>query len=191
MPLRVAEKDGYIYAVNRCLECPFLCALPSNDHRKLVGRKCGNADADPKAGMEVCGAGIPVWCPLPEPHRKMYIGVDMASAKGDRTGKLEPNIRQLLKPEEMPRPVMFIVQGLEVEGMDRFVTTKPEFPQGPDWTYLRKGDCLITYTAKSIIRCWVAETPRSSRVKMTLGGEIKEGDWLTLVCSVQGGLHNV
>lgn len=63
MPLRVAEKDGFIYAVNGCAYCPFiwLNVMWRCKHKEGKGQR-----------VEQYNNRIPVWCPLPEPGRTIY-----------------------------------------------------------------------------------------------------------------------
>lgn len=58
MPLRVAEKDGYIKAVNECYICPFI---------NLMNFRCEHENGKSDIGLEYYHERIPVWCPLPEP----------------------------------------------------------------------------------------------------------------------------
>lgn len=74
MPLRVAEKDGFIFAVNKCDECP-------SCFRMLSGVKAHLSDNKPSGfgcfhdkittreniGRDTRLDAIPVWCPLPAP----------------------------------------------------------------------------------------------------------------------------
>lgn len=71
MPLRVAEKDGLIKAVNKCGECLFLEIIPYKENNiTLTNIHCGHKNAKHKmalSGHSIPGDCIPVWCPLPEP----------------------------------------------------------------------------------------------------------------------------
>lgn len=82
MPLRVAEKDGYLKAVNRCIyDCPF-CLKISSERKvfpvddDLSGYGCFHSKIVQNGiGENIKPVWIPVWCPLPEPidswlHRK-------------------------------------------------------------------------------------------------------------------------
>lgn len=79
MPLRVAEKDGFIYAVNGCGDCPL---WQVKDYRKGCNccHKQGNSDKPSWHNS------IPVWCPLPEPGIKRVIMPDMK--------KIEDNLKR-------------------------------------------------------------------------------------------------
>lgn len=77
MPLRVAEKDGYLKAVNKCYECPFFSRMMigikahfRGEHPTSTGcfhDKIATTQGKHKIGREVKPHYIPVWCPLPEP----------------------------------------------------------------------------------------------------------------------------
>lgn len=58
MPLRVAEKDGYLHAVNGCGHCPF------NGWDGHTITFCSHAHAKEDEGL-LYRDRIPVWCPLP------------------------------------------------------------------------------------------------------------------------------
>ena len=76
MPLRIAEKDGFIYAVNDCGRCPFnkseKIKNPPQDCAPLIhmlsNLYCGHGNRNNKEKVEP--NSIPVWCPLPEPTMK-------------------------------------------------------------------------------------------------------------------------
>ena len=67
MPLRVAEKDGFLYGINKCHECPYVEQTIREDTSEVLVWKCV------KRKFKVVnnpGFAIPVWCPLPEPGEK-------------------------------------------------------------------------------------------------------------------------
>ncbi len=62
MPLRVAEKEGFLHAVDMCDQCPF---TRETGTAMKPERTCTLA----KKVLHIMtyGGCIPVWCPLPEP----------------------------------------------------------------------------------------------------------------------------
>lgn len=64
MPLRVAEKDGCIYAVDGCGDCPF------NGWDGYMITVCGHEKA--KDPSMLYRDRIPVWCPLPTGEYKVF-----------------------------------------------------------------------------------------------------------------------
>lgn len=223
MPLRVAEVNGYLHAVNKCADCPFAENLKSDDRAIRIGPfwECGNADADANAGMEVIGVGIPVWCPLPEPGRVELdteienLLVEAINAKNilmmvmedgapeklhssikavmDRKGDYQKRRKMRGKhPENIAwddeRPIVFIVEDPGPPGfIAKEITIMPEKIGRPDYTYLRKDDCLLlrrmATKGSGVLRenYWLCEAPTSSTIKITQGADLKKGDRLTVV----------
>lgn len=189
MPLRVAEKDGYIYGVSKCYDCPFAEHLKSDDRAIRIGPfwECGNADADANAGMEVIGVGIPVWCPLPSPLDIWLYGSPKTATEASI---LERNKMRGKHPENIvwdaePIQPVFIVENAESDKAGYYITIKPEFSNSPDWTYIRKDDMIVIGDEKKSYRWWdiyrVIETPVSSRVRITTGKEPKKGERMALL----------
>lgn len=65
MPLRVAERDGYIKAVNGCGDCSFRQVTHAATNPT---DECGHPEG--KNAIKVKLDCIPVWCPLPTPTMK-------------------------------------------------------------------------------------------------------------------------
>ena len=66
MPLRVAEKEGFVYALDDCEFCPFV----EKNRNILISKpllSCKHFSLN--QSREVKLNSIPVWCPLPEPGR--------------------------------------------------------------------------------------------------------------------------
>lgn len=65
MPLRVAEINGWLKAVNKCRDCPFMQRYPEK------GMVCehGNTRRTENEFKSLSAEDvIPVWCPLPMPE---------------------------------------------------------------------------------------------------------------------------
>lgn len=127
-------------------------------------------------------------CELPKPifHKTETLTAEIAST----TPSHYDNKLRGKHPENIvfDQPEIFIVEDVEnLNAVDTYIRVKPSLPGGMkssgsgNWASLRAGDCLVKYTDKSIIRYWVRETPTSSTIKISCGGEIKKGDRLTLV----------
>lgn len=71
MPLRVAEKDGWLKAINQCHDCPHYSRMLSGIKDHLAGKFPSDIGCfhdsivKDKRGKEVKLGYIPVWCPLP------------------------------------------------------------------------------------------------------------------------------
>lgn len=93
MPLRVAEINGWLKAVNKCRECPFMQRYEKKgmvcEHNSIKMTEKAFTSLSPE---DV----IPVWCPLPEPGR------DYREEKIETITKLKPLIDPH-RPESLDR----------------------------------------------------------------------------------------
>ena len=64
MPLRVAEVNGWLKAVNKCRECPFMGRYPEKG--MVCEHHTVRMTENEFKSLSVEDV-IPVWCPLPEP----------------------------------------------------------------------------------------------------------------------------
>lgn len=72
MPLRIAEKDGWLKAVDKCKDCLFCFKMLTGVKNHLAGKYpsgfgCFHDDITTRKeiGKETKLDCIPVWCPLP------------------------------------------------------------------------------------------------------------------------------
>ncbi len=190
MPLRVAEKDGYIYAVNGCGDCPF------NGFDGHAITFCIHKEA--KKDEELLYRDhIPVWCPLPEPGiQKKEVGELIKKLDRYRENKEElaalirgwsfyrgPEFVNVMESPGEPEPIppAFIVEDVEIiSSVSAYIWIKPVIPRGPSYEYLRKGDGLVAHDEKGSYGYGILETPTSSKVMInTVGRDPQKGDRLT------------
>ncbi len=201
MPLRVAEVNGWLKAVNKCRECPFMERYPEK------GMVCEHSatrmtenEFKPLSAEDV----IPVWCPLPEPGEKnkspLLKLVDyLAKSKEEGSGVLseeqfEKVIKLYFHTEDIPvmlgkhpeniiwdEPPAFIVEDVKINSsVSAFIWIKPAVPNGPGYEYLRIGDGLVAHDEKESYGYGVLETPTSPKVRIsTVGRDPQIGDRLT------------
>ena len=160
MPLRVAEQDGYLHAVNKCYDCPYIEHI-KNDNRFGPFFACGKQGE--RKGGEVRGISIPVWCPLPIYQMVREKEKEVIKMRGKHPGNIM-----------WDAPAIFVVEDVEIDGLRMNITIRPELPQGPDYTCLRKDDCLRA----DKINYLVTETPTSSRIKVGGIPKLNKGDRL-------------
>lgn len=210
MPLRVAEKDGYIKAVNCCDDCGFVKLFgvdPIEDSGVEATSiwTCGHPGIGhtPDECIPLQRGFIPVWCPLPEPG---ISGKEVGELikKLDQYQKNKEELASLLRgkhpktmtefmvrkenakakmrglhPENIvwDEPPVFIVEDPGPPGfVAKEIMIKPQFFQGPDYTCLRKDDCLTTGKENY----WLCETPTSRKIKITPGPDLEKGDRLAV-----------
>ena len=176
MPLRVAEVNGlWLKGVNECNHCPYARQHPGKPWR------CEHPDLRMKEHeFETVQIGfIPIWCPLPNPLNawadelpktmtEFMIRQENAEAAIGMRGKHPENI-------VWDEPAVFIVEDVDLYAHAMDIVLKPEFPNGPDWTCLRKDDWLRADHSTNYL---VLETPTSSRIRVNREPKLNKGDRL-------------
>ncbi len=198
MPLRVAEKDGYLYAINGCGDCPFEQLERSFKPTTKLAPYCGHENG--KTDNPVINSVIPVWCPLPEPSvsKKDIKGVIDTLREGNRRkdeiissfmNEIPKTMTEFMvtKENEMrgkhpenivfEQPEIFIVESFEIRSDGTHVKIVQKGLCGESsWTSIRKDDILGSVNGNYR----VAHTPTSSTI-IVYGPLLEEGQTLTLL----------
>lgn len=111
MPLRVAEKEGYLHAVNRCGDCPFgeFGMIKIEKPRFYCEHEQG------KIEEKISGNSIPVWCPLPEEKKKTPLRelVDFLKVSTKRGFLTEEQFKKILGSHYQDPEYINIVESSE------------------------------------------------------------------------------
>lgn len=178
MPLRVAEVNGWLKAVDCCDDCGFVKLfgvdpVEGSDIEATSVWRCGHPKIrqTPHEGMSLQRGFIPVWCPLP-----IYQMLRGPRTTATEAMILEENKMRGKHPGNIMwgAPAIFVVEDVEIDGLGMNVTIRPELPQGPDYTCLRKDDWLRA----GGINYLVAEPPTSSKIRLTHGPKLSKDDRL-------------